>query len=438
MKHETCRICGQPLADTFVDLGLSPLSNQFVRREDAELPAVFYPLKAMVCSHCFLVQVGEFEAPEHIFGEYVYFSSFSDSWLKHAEQYAAMMRTRFGLHPGGGHGGADAAAVGADGGHGTSVSAGEGPLIVEIACNDGYLLQYFKSAGLRTLGIEPARNVAEAARAKGIPVVAEFFGTKLADRLVQEGKQADVLIGNNVLAHVPDLHDFVGGLKRLLRGTGVLTMEFPHILELIRHNQFDTIYHEHFSYFSFYTVSRLFASHGLVLFDVEKLPTHGGSLRIFARHMENEAIPVSARVEELLQEEREAGLLQMAAYHAFAGRVMQLKRSIWAFLLEELEAGRTIAAYGAPAKGNTLLNYCGIGRDMIGFAADRNPHKQGLFLPGSLIPVYPPEVMEELKPDVVIIMPWNLKDEIAEQLSYIRGWGGQFAVLLPEIEVWRP
>jgi SAM-dependent methyltransferase len=423
-----CRICGEALTDTFVDLGLSPLSNEFVRKEHARLPAVFYPLKAEVCRNCFLVQVAEFEPPEHIFSEYVYFSSFSDSWLKHAEQYVRMMRQRFRLDR----------KPGIAAGHQKTEELAHDPLVVEVACNDGYLLQYFHNCGIRTLGIEPAGNVAAAAEAKGIPVRIEFFGKELARRLAEEGLKAELLIGNNVLAHVPDLHDFVSGLKVLLSEDGILTMEFPHLLELIRHSQFDTIYHEHFSYLSLYTVDRLFKSHGLTVFDVEKLPTHGGSIRIYACHTDKASARLEKSVTAMLEEEKSEGLQELGTYLAFAGRVAELKRSIWSFLLEQKKAGRTVAAYGAPAKGNTLLNYCGIGREMLEYAVDRSPHKQGLLLPGSLIPVYAPEIIRQRKPDVVIIMPWNLKDEIAQQLSYIREWGGQVAVLLPSIRLWQP
>lgn len=415
IQQRPCRICGEQLIHTFLDLGMSPLSNHYLKPEEAELPCLIYPLHAYVCGRCFLVQVAEFEPPANIFGEYAYFSSFSDSWLQHAKTYAEMMIGKYSLK-----GAADA----------------DRSLVVEVACNDGYLLQYFQQAGIRTLGIEPAANVAAFAAAQGIPVRTEFLGAELARQLVGEHIQADVLIGNNVLAHVPDLHDFVEGLKLLLKGSGILTMEFPHLLELIRHNQFDTIYHEHFSYLSLHTVCHLFAMHGLTVFDVETLSTHGGSLRIYACHTGDSTKPIEPRVADLLQEEQDAGLLELGTYLTFADKIAQIKRDLWQFVAEHKNAGRTIAAYGAPAKGNTLLNFCGIGKESIDYTVDRNYHKQGLLLPGSLIPIYPPERLAETKPDLVLILPWNLRDEITSQLAYIREWGGQFAVWIPKIEMW--
>ncbi|MEW9700320.1 methyltransferase domain-containing protein [Paenibacillus sp. SI8] len=412
-----CRCCGELLTVTFIDLGLSPLSNHFVKPEETGRPLSFYPLHTYVCGTCFLVQLEQVELPEKIFGEYAYFSSYSDSWLEHAKLYAEMMMTKLGFHD-------------------VSRMTETHPLVVEIACNDGYLLQYFRESDIDTLGIEPARNVAEAASGKGIPVITEFFGRELAQRLCMEDKQADLLIGNNVLAHVPDLHDFVGGLNILLKDNGTLTMEFPHLLQLIKYHQFDTIYHEHFSYLSLHTVQRLMAEHGLTIFDVEQLPTHGGSLRIYAKHTDDATKEMDQRVRWLLQLEEEAGLLQIVTYTSFTSRIAQIKRNIWDFLVSQKNKGQTIAAYGAPAKGNTLLNYCGIGKEMIDYVVDRNPYKQGLLLPGTLIPIYPPEHLSETKPDIVVIMPWNLKDEIAGQLAAIRGWGGKSAVWLPKIEMW--
>lgn len=413
-----CRICGSVLSVPFVDLGLSPLANQFVKAEQAGQPSIFYPLKAWVCGQCFLVQLDAFTTPEHIFGEYAYFSSFSDSWLAHAQAYSKLLGKHLEAKW-------------------TSGGRASRPLVVEVACNDGYLLQYFREAGFETLGIEPARNVAETARSKGIPVIADFFGVNLAEQLTEEGKQADLLIANNVLAHVPDLHDFVGGLARLLKPDGVLTLEFPHLLKLMKHDLFDTIYHEHFSYFSLYTVQKLFEGHGLAVYDVEQLDTHGGSLRIYAGHTSGKAaLPASSRMLQLLSEEQEAGILSLEAYRDFAKRVAERKRSIWQFLIAHKQAGKKIVAYGAPAKGNTLLNYCGIGPDLIDYTVDRNPYKQGLLLPGSLIPVYPPEKLHETKPDIVVILPWNVKEEIAGQLAYIKEWGGHLAVWLPQMEVW--
>jgi hypothetical protein len=422
IKLRTCRLCKATLTSTFVNLGLSPLSNQYVKPHESELPCSYYPLHVFVCDACFLVQIDEFEGPEQIFSEYAYFSSYSESWLEHASRYTKMIIAKLGLD--------------VDSNNKADPINNEIPLVVEIACNDGYLLQYFQEYGIQTLGIEPARNVAEAASHKGIPVITEFFGVSLARLLVSEGKQAELLIGNNVLAHVPDLHDFVGGLKILLKDTGVLTMEFPHILQLIRHNQFDTIYHEHFSYFSLHTVERMFATYGLTIFDVEQLNTHGGSLRIFAGHTDDLSKPVGRSVHQLLQQEQEAGLLRIETYTAFSSNVAQMKRKIWEFLVYHKNNGKTIAAYGAPAKGNTLLNYCGIGKEMIDYVVDRNPYKQGMLLPGSLIPVYPPEFIRETKPNIVVIMPWNLKHEIVEHLKCIRDWGGQYAVWIPQIEVW--
>ncbi|MCR8635035.1 class I SAM-dependent methyltransferase [Paenibacillus radicis (ex Xue et al. 2023)] len=424
MKLRPCRLCGEPLIHTFVDLGMSPFSNHYLKPEESELPCSVYPLHAYVCGACFLVQLAQFEPPESIFGEYAYFSSFSDSWLKHARNYTEMMIDRFALQ-------SFTSSIDP-----TTDSSDVSPLVVEIACNDGYLLQFFQQSGIRTLGIEPARNVAAAALDKGIPVVMEFFGMELAHQLICEHKQADVLIGNNVLAHVPDLHDFVAGLKTLLKDTGVLTMEFPHLLQLMEHNQFDTIYHEHFSYFSLHTVQQLFAIHGLAIFDVDVLDTHGGSLRIYAGHVGDTSKMIGQSVHTLLQQEVAAGLRKIETYLAFSENVAHTKRNIWQFLIEHKNAGRKIAAYGAPAKGNTLLNYCGIGKEMVDYVVDRNPYKQGLLLPGSLIPIFPPEYIRETKPDIVIIMPWNLKQEIAGQLSYIRDWGGQCAVWIPQIEMW--
>ncbi|WP_135552823.1 class I SAM-dependent methyltransferase [Paenibacillus cymbidii] len=405
-----CRFCREPLTDTFVDLGLSPLANRFVRPEEADRPALFYPLHASVCRSCLLVQVGEYETPAAIFADYPYFSSYSDSWLAHAEQFAASAVKRFALGP--------------------------RSQVVEVASNDGYLLQYFRERGVPALGIEPAGNVAQAARDKGIPVIAAFFGTELARRLASDGLRADLLVANNVLAHVPDLNDFVAGIALLLKDDGTASLEFPHLLELMRHGQFDTIYHEHFSYFSLHAVRRIFAAHGLAVVDAEPLPTHGGSLRVYARR--SDAAPgerrAGAGVANLLRLEREAGLLRLDAYTGFAERATRAKTAIWRFLLEQRAAGRTVAGYGAPAKGNTLLNYCGVDRSLLSYVVDRNPHKQGQLLPGTLIPVYAPERLRETKPDTVVVMPWNLKREIADSLGFVKAWGGRLAVLLPEVE----
>jgi 2-polyprenyl-3-methyl-5-hydroxy-6-metoxy-1,4-benzoquinol methylase len=369
----------------------------------------FYPLHAYVCTSCWLVQLQMYETGEHIFSDYAYFSSFSDSWLAHAKAYTEKMRERFGL--------------------------GTKSLVVEIASNDGYLLQYFKGAGIPVLGVEPAANCAEAAVAKGVPSLVKFFGEKTARELVAEGKQADLLLGNNVLAHVPDLNDFVEGMKVVLKSTGVITMEFPHLQRLVDGCQFDTIYHEHFSYFSFITVEQVFAKHGITLFDIDELPTHGGSLRIYGRHTEDASKPVSDRVVELRERETRLGYKDIELYKSFAERVMATKRDILQFLIDARRLGKTIVGYGAPAKGNTLLNYCGIRTDMISYTVDRSPHKQGSFLPGTRIPIYAPEKIRETRPDYVFILPWNLKDEVMQQMAHIRDWGGKFVIPIPNVTV---
>ncbi|PCK72627.1 hypothetical protein PL1_0218 [Paenibacillus larvae subsp. larvae B-3650] len=392
-----------------MDLGLTPLSNAFVKEEHLGKYEAFYPLHAYVCASCFLVQLEQFESPEHIFGDYAYFSSFSSSWLAHAERYAHQVTSAFGLDK-----------------HSN---------VVEIASNDGYLLRYFKQSGIRVLGIEPAGNVAEAAIERGIPTVIDFFGSKLASELTRQGRGADLLIGNNVLAHVPDLNDFISGMKILLNENGIITMEFPHLLQLMLHNQFDTIYHEHFSYFSLLTVKHVFASHGLVIFDVEELSTHGGSLRIYAKHETDGTKQETERLRKLIEQERTYKLDTLQAYLVFSEQVKQVKRDIWKCLIGLKNKGKQMVGYGAPAKGNTLLNYCGVGKDVIDYVVDRNPYKQGLYLPGTRIPIYPPDRIRETEPDVVIIMPWNLSDEVITQTGYIRQWGGQWLRLIPEPEV---
>jgi len=400
-----CRFCTAPLTESFVDLGMSPLSNAFVPAERAGAMEKFYPLHAYVCSTCRLVQLGEFESPEAIFGDYLYFSSYSESWLRHAEAYAQAMIARFGL---------DA-----------------GSQIVELASNDGYLLQYFKRAGIPVLGVEPAANVAAAAIAKGVETEIAFFGRATAERLRAAGRTADLITANNVLAHVPALNDFVAGMKILLAPDGVATVEFPHLERLIAENQFDTIYHEHFSYFSLYTAEQVFARHGLAVVDVEELPTHGGSLRLYLRH----AGRASPAVEALRQREIAAGLAGPEPYARFAETVAETKAAILEFLIGARRAGKRVLGYGAPAKGNTLLNYCGIRGDMIGFTVDRSPHKQGMLLPGTHIPIRTPEALIAAKPDYVFILPWNLRDEIMTQLAEIRFWGGKFVVPIPRLEV---
>jgi SAM-dependent methyltransferase len=403
MTARNCRFCSAPLDRTFCDLGMSPLSNAFIKPADAHRMEPFYPLHAYVCTNCFLVQLEQFETPANIFSDYVYFSSYSDTWLAHARDFAAKAVREFGLNA--------------------------QSLVVEAASNDGYLLQYFKQAGVPVLGIEPARNVAAAALEKGIPTVSEFLGVATAQKLAADGKRADLLIGNNVFAHVPDLNDFAAGLHALLKPAGVLTLEFPHLLKLMQNNQFDTIYHEHFSYFSFATALRVLKKHALAVFDVEELQTHGGSLRVYASG--DAARHPTPRVQRLLDCERAAGLDNAATYDAFAEQVKATKRALLRFLLDAKDAGKNVAGYGAPAKANTLLNYCGIRTDFIEFTVDRNPHKQGLLLPGTRVPVMHPDRIFERRPDYVLILPWNLRDEIIEQMAGIRGWGGKFVVPMP-------
>ena len=410
MTQRPCRFCGSPLTLSFADLGMSPPSNSYLKPDQLDRMERFYPLHAWVCGKCFLVQLEEFESPEEIFSDYAYFSSYSDSWLKHAKAYTEAMAKRFSLGP--------------------------SSFVVEIASNDGYLLQYFVERGVPVLGIEPAANVAAVAEKKGVPSLVKFFGVKTAQELVASGRQRpDLMLGNNVLAHVPDLNDFVAGMKILLAPGGVVTMEFPHLLRLMHENQFDTIYHEHFSYISFVVAERVFAAHGLTLFDVDEIPTHGGSLRIYARHAENAALPVSPKVAELRGREQAAGLERADTYLSFAEQVRATKRALLKFLISAREAGKRVVGYGAPAKGNTLLNYCGVRTDLIEYTVDRSPHKQGHFLPGVHIPVYGPERIRETRPDYVLILPWNIKDEVLAQMADVRGWGGKFVVPIPEVRV---
>jgi SAM-dependent methyltransferase len=406
MSHTACRFCGAAVDGVFADLGSSPLANSYLPPERVNGMEPFYPLRALVCGRCFLVQLEEFETPETIFSDYAYFSSYSSSWLEHARLYAEQMTDRLALD-GDSH-------------------------VVEIASNDGYLLQFFHERQIPVLGIEPAANVAKVALQKGIPTLVEFFGRETARSLAAESA-ADLLLGNNVLAHVPDLNDFVAGMKILLAPGGVITMEFPHLMRLIEDNQWDTIYHEHFSYFSFLTVSRVFEAHGLRVFDVQELPTHGGSLRIFAAHGEDDAKREADAARELRERERAAGYERLDTYLGYGRRVEADKRQILSFLIDLKQRGLRIAGYGAPAKGNTLLNYCGVRSDFVDFTCDLNPHKQGHFLPGSHIPIRPPEAIREERPDVVLILPWNLTEEIVEQLSFIREWGGRFAARTPEL-----
>ncbi len=402
-----CRFCAETLEDEFADLGMTPLANSYVAPEHENAMEPFFPLRAFVCASCRLVQLEEFETPSGIFSDYAYFSSYSTSWLEHSRRYVAQMTTQLALGP--------------------------DSLVVELASNDGYLLQYFQERHIPVLGIEPAANVAKVALQKGIPTLVEFFGRQAAEALLP-ASAADLLIGNNVLAHVPDLNDFVAGMKALLRPGGTITMEFPHLLRLMSESQWDTIYHEHFSYFSWLTVRGVFAAHGLRLYDVEELPTHGGSLRIYGAHAEDPR-PEQPRAIELADRERAAGLDQLDTYARFKGRVAADKLEILSFLIDLRRSGKRIAAYGAPAKGNTMLNYCGIGRELVEFTCDLNPHKQGHFLPGSHLPVRSPEVLRDERPDVILILPWNLREEITEQLSFVREWGGQFVARAPELRV---
>jgi hypothetical protein len=406
----TCRFCKTELRHTFVDLGMSPLCESYLGQDQLNQMEAFYPLHVFVCDRCFLVQLQEYVNPESIFVEYAYFSSYSDSWLEHCRNYSGQMTERFGL---------DAQS-----------------LVVEVASNDGYLLQYFVERKIPVLGIEPAANVAKVAVDRGIPTVTQFFGTRLASELARAGKQADLLAGNNVLAQVPDLCDFVAGMKILLKAGGVLTLEFPHLLRLMESKQFDTIYHEHFSYFSFLTAEKIFEAFGLVLFDVEELATHGGSLRIFGRHQENGSKPITSRVIAMRALEQAAGLMHIERYRSFAEMVKRTKQDLLQQLIEIKKAQKSIVAYGAPGKGNTLLNYCGIGTDFLDYAVDRNPYKQGKYTPGMHIPIYSPSKIGETRPDYLLILPWNLKDEIMRQMGEIRQWGGKFIVPIPETTIY--
>lgn len=407
MPH--CRFCHAPLTHVLVDLGTTPLANAFLDEAALGDKEVFYPLRAYVCGQCFLVQIEEIGRAEAIFNsDYAYFSSYSSSWLAHCQHYANDMRSRFALH---------------------SQSR-----VVEIASNDGYLLQYFQEMGIPVLGIEPSGNTAAVAQGKGIDTRVEFFGLDLAHRLIAEGHAADLLVGNNVLAHVPDLNDFVAGMAVLLKADGVLTMEFPHLLKLMQGNQFDTIYHEHYSYFSLLAVERIFAAHGLELFDAEALPTHGGSLRVFVQHAGGRQIQ-GAGLQELRAQEAEARLNELSTYQGFADGVIRCKLELLAFLLAAKTSGKRVVAYGAAAKGNTLLNYCGVRADFLDCVVDASPHKQGRFLPGTRIPVFPPEKLRVMRPDYLLILAWNLREEVMAQHGYIREWGGQFAVPIPVLEL---
>ena len=404
-----CRFCGEPLRRTVVDLGMSPLCESYVEAAQLDEMEPFYPLHVRVCERCFLVQLRAYVAPEEIFTEYAYFSSYSSSWIEHARRYADMMIERLRLGP--------------------------ERLVVELGSNDGYLLQRFVERGIPTLGIEPAGNVAKVATERGVPTLVAFFGVETARQLVAEDRRADLLVANNVLAQVPDLNDFVAGMKLLLAPGGAATIEVPHLMRLLEGNQFDTIYHEHYSYFSLATVQRIFSAHEMTIFDVEELATHGGSVRIYAAHANENGRPAAARVAKLVEREDAAGLSTMEPYASFAARVQQTKRHLLKVMISIKGGGQSIAGYGAPGKGNTLLNYCGIRTDLLDYTVDRNPYKQGRFLPGTHIPILHPSKIAESRPDFILILPWNLKDEIIEQLSFVRDWGARFIVPIPEVAV---
>ncbi len=409
MIQRRCRFCDTPLTVSFVDLGMSPLSNGYLKFEALTRMEPFYPLHAYVCSACLLVQLEAFQTPEAIFSDYLYFSSYSEGWLKHAELYTQGVVARFGLD--------------------------QNSKVIEIASNDGYLLQYFNRRNIPVLGIEPAANVSKVAQEKGIPTLIKFFGVDTAKELTFEGTQADLLVGNNVLAHVPDLNDFVAGMKILLKPHGVITMEFPHLLRLMEAIQFDTLYHEHFSYFSFLTVRKIFAQHNFTIFDVEELQTHGGSLRLYIRHTEDQSKEIASSVKALADRELQSGLNQIEAYFGFEKKVQKVKQNLLEFVIKAKREGKSIAGYGAPAKGNTLLNYCGIRTDFIDYTVDKSPYKQGRFLPGTHIPIYHPDKIKETRPDYLLILPWNLQDEIISQMAYIRDWRGKFVIPIPKVEV---
>lgn len=409
MSFPRCRFCGSPLRHTFVDLGMSPLSNALLRSEQLGQMEPYYPLHARICDRCFLVQLEQFESPANIFREYAYFSSYSESWLAHAREYTERVIERFHLNA--------------------------QSLVVEVASNDGYLLQYFQAHGIPVLGVEPARNVAEVAEKKGIRTLAMFFGTATAQQIHAAGMQADLIVGNNVLAHVPDLTDFVAGLKLLLKPRGIITLEFPHLLRLIQGNQFDTIYHEHFSYFSFCTAEAIFARHGLSVFDVEELPTHGGSLRLYVCHNEENLWPRDSNVSILREREINAGIQDLDMYARFGERVRETKRALLVFLIGAKRAGKTVVGYGAPAKASTLLNYCAVGTDFVDYTVDASPYKQNRFLPGTHIPIHHPDWIQCSRPDYILILPWNLQQEIIGQMADVRQWGGRFVIPIPNVRV---
>jgi SAM-dependent methyltransferase len=409
--HQTCRLCGHGLTHQFADLGMSPLCESFIEAHQLDSMEMFFPLRVLVCDECFLVQLRDYVAPDHIFSEYAYFSSYSQSWVAHAKAYCEMIAKRLSLN--------------------------ESHLVVELASNDGYLLQHFLPMGIPVLGIDPAANVARVAQEKGIPTRVGFFGRAMAGMLAKEGVAADLIVGNNVLAHVPDLNDFVGGITKLLKPDGVVTLEFPHLLRLMEGNQFDTIYHEHFSYFSFVTVQKVADRHGLKVIDVEEIPSHGGSLRVYFAHAGSVRQP-GGRVAELLSREESLGFTRIETYLSFDEQVRRTKRKLLRFLIAAKDEGKRICGYGAPGKGNTLLNYCGIGCDFLDFTVDRNPYKHGRYTPGMHIPIHPVDMIDEARPDYVLILPWNLKKEIVQQMHHIGDWGGRFLVPIPEVIVIDP
>ena len=409
VEKDKCRFCGVILKKIFIDLGKTPLANSYLKYNQIKKPEKKIPLKVFVCKNCFLVQLKEYESPKKIFSEYAYLSSYSTSWLKHAEDYVSMMIKRFHFN--------------------------KKNLVMEIASNDGYLLQYFQQNKIPILGIEPAKNVVKIARRKGIPTMNEFFGVKLAKSLVNKKQTVDLLIGNNVLAHVPNINDFVEGIKLILKPNGIATIEVPHLLKLIEQNEFDTIYHEHFSYFSLITAKKIFEYHGLKIFDVEELSTHGGSLRLYITHFDNNQINKSTEVDLIIEKEKKFGLTQINTYENFSKNIIQIKINLLNFIEKTKKNSKTLVCYGAPAKGNTLLNYCGLSKTQIDYTVDKNPSKQNLFLPGTHIPIFSPEKIKETKPDFILILPWNLQEEILNELNYVKSWGCQFIISIPEVKV---
>jgi len=403
-----CRFCGNKLSVEMIDLVNSPPSNSYLTEEQLNEPEIFYPLKIFLCERCFLVQIDEYKASSEIFsGKYLYFSSFSNSLLKHSKNYVDMIIERFNIN--------------------------ESSYVIEIASNDGYLLQYFKNANIPCLGIEPSTKTAEAAKEKGIDVIQDYFGTKVAKQLIRKKKRADLLIGNNVLAHVPNIRDFIEGLKLILNDKGIITMEFTHLMKLIEDKLFDTIYHEHFSYISFITTKTIFESFGLEIFDVEEIPTQGGSLRIYVKHQEDDTKEVQENVQKLINKELSRNMNSVDYYKDFQNKANSVKYALLNFLIKQKLSGKKVVAYGAAAKGNTLLNYCGIKSDLIEFVVDISPHKQGKFLPGSHIPIVNEKRIKEFEPDYILILPWNIKDEIMKQLNYVKKWGCKFVIPIPEV-----